>query len=214
MAIPTDPFAWADPSREDFEDRLREFALTRPRSWDPLSDDRIVKNVSSSLVRLKRQVEDEIAGLSAERSAFQAECYAMGNRGRQRWFNYEKTFKARKFELTTKARLFEDGLIALKPYVMELKQRESRDEAAAYMAIKESGASDVETLRNVLRSLAVAVTEHREAIEYAGNAPTVSDRALWSCLSRLKMPTRGGEISLREWVSRTVLHEGEKSHVK
>lgn len=192
-------FDWVDPNNPNFRDDLMAYLMTGSEHWKPLIKPEALDIAFDALKGLKRDLEAELATLNAEKSEMQSKCWAMGHFGKQKWFDYEVEYKATRALLVRRKARVENVHAFMKPLVAAQHTAKSKRESEAY----EGG--EAEKLSQILLQLVTAVTEHQHSIEASSATPTISDRALWSILARVKYPTRDGEITLREWFARRVL---------
>ncbi|MEW1705927.1 hypothetical protein AB0230_01690 [Microbacterium sp. NPDC089190] len=159
----------------------------------------------TTLASFKRQVEDELRDLNLERSRMQASCWARGKAGSSDWFKYELEHKEKRAKLGSKSSAITTALALVKPHMKVARQRRADEAYAGLLANQfEASTENGAAMRALIFGLVGAIQEHKESIESSANTPTVSDRALWSSLARMKMPTRDGEVALREWFLRSV----------
>lgn len=197
-----DYFNWIDsPDDVEFAENLRAHVISGSPSWTPLLSEDRVERVNSALVVAKRDLETAIADMNMERSEFQAKCYRRGHYGRADWLDYEASFKHRRAEIVRVKNAFDAALGIVKPALKAYRNAESERQSREYIAAR-GPSGDVQQFAKLAEHLARAIDEHKQAIDWSGNQATNSDRALWTALARLKVPTRGGDISVREWLAR------------
>lgn len=196
-------FGWIDsPEDELFADRLFQHVMSGSPSWTPLLADVRVDRVWTALTIMKRDFEALLAAKEIDKIEFQNTCYKRGHFGKADWFEYEVQFRRDRAETVRSKTAVDSGLARLKPAVRALRHKENDNSSRDDVKQRAAAGSDAQLFRNLAEGLARAIAEHKDAIDWSGNEATNSDRALWVSLARLKVPTRTGELSVREWIAR------------
>lgn len=200
-----DYFKWITTDDDvEYKTKLQQHIDSGSPSWGPLLAPQNALRAYQAAVALVKDNEAVLQDLAVERADIQQACFRKGPWGKQEWFDYEAEYMARRSKVVRAQRAYQAAVSKLKPAKRAANVEVGLQEHERYVALDAAaGASDGAQVREVLEAVIRSIAQHKQSTEWNQIDPSVADRALWSQLSRIKMPGRGENISLREWMARS-----------
>ena len=145
-----------------------------PAVWAVLTHPDNLERTRQALLSAAQRTGNALRSRKAEREAFQQECFARGQAGKQDWFGTRSEYEIWR----KRAGNFHQTMLTAISELGKLQKRVNR----------ETHTSTVQDHREVVRQLAVAVQRHQAMHMKAGEMPAQEDYELWQLLERLTVP--------------------------
>lgn len=175
MDAPSDLHALDDRAYEQLVVEHAHPKRRDPDTWALLTNPQNIERTRAALTNVHQRTAATLRRRKTERDAFQQECHARGEAGKQEWFatrhEYERWRRGTAgFHQMVQAAISELGK----------KQRQHN-----HRATTQQGA---QAAREALRKLSIAVQRHQAAHAKTGTIAAQEDYELWQLLDRLTVP--------------------------